>query len=198
MSKSDTTTEEARADTSKDRRDTIGMLARMAVRVTSGPFWQAVGVLLQDGVTKEAVEAEIYPGIGHYARPKQGANAESIVGYVGGPENPAIIATRDEDTRKRVAKIDQDETATFNTLALMHITKAGKILAYLAGHIADAVGLAKASELNNLRAFTVQQFAGAGHVHATPSGPTTATTPVVAPVATPTTDYPGTVVLKGQ
>jgi len=66
--------------------------------------------------------------------------------------------------------------------------------------VADAVGLAKASELNDLRAFVVQQFSAPGHTHTLVSGGTVTTgvAPVVLPVPAPATAYPGTVVLKGQ
>lgn len=203
MSSSDSTTEDFRAQNTVDRRNTIGMLRRMAITVTSGGFWQSVGVLLADGVTKETVDAPVFSGVGFTARPKQGSNAEDIIGYVGGSENPCIIATRDEDLRRRVfpknAPLGQDETAAFNTLAVLHI-KAGAILAYLVGQIANAVGLAKASEVNNLRAFVVQQFSAPGHTHTLVSGGTVTTgvVPVVLPVVVPATEYPGTTVLKGQ
>lgn len=198
MSSSDGTIEDVRAQTTTDRRNTIGMIRRMAVKLTRRPFWQVAGLLLLDRSTKEALNAEVFSGIGFYARPKEGANAEAILGFPGGPENPCIIGTRDEDVRKRVANIDADETAAFNSQAVLRITKAGKILAYLAGQVADAVGLAKASELNNLRAFVMQQFSGAGHGHAVSGAATTTTVPIVAPVAAPATPYPGTDVLKGQ
>jgi hypothetical protein len=58
--------------------------------------------------------------------------------------------------------------------------------------------LAKASELNDLRAFVMQQFSGAGHVHGVSGASTNATTPVVTPVEPPTASYPGTSVLKGK
>lgn len=198
MSSSDGTIEEARAKNTVDRRTFLNTLRRLRVSLTSETFWQGVGVLLIDRVTKQAVRAEVFSGIGFYARPHGAANTEMIVGYEGGAENPYVLATRDEDTRKRVAKIDKDETMAFNTLAVMHIVKAGQVLAYLAGHLADAVGLAKASELNNLRAFVMQQFSAPGHTHGVSGAVTNSVVPVVAPVAAPVSAYPGTTVLKGQ
>lgn len=196
MSRTDDTTADHRAQVGKANRDNLNMLRRMVVRVTSKPFWQAVGVLLLDGVTRETAQAEVFSGIGFYSRPKAGANAEAVIANLGGAvENGVIVATRDEDTRKRVAQIEQDETMAYNTTAVLHITKASKVLAYLAGHIADAVGLAKVSELNDLRAFVAAQFSGVGHSHAAPGGATTGTTPVG---SVPSTNYVGTTVLKGQ
>lgn len=199
MSSSNSTIEETRNHNSVDRRNAIGVIRRMTVRVTSKPFWQVVGALLLDGVTREVRESEVFSGVGFYARPKQGSNVDAIIGYEDGAQNPYIIATRDEGTRRKVAKdCAQDETMAFNTQALLHITKAGKVLAYLAGHLADAVGLAKASELNNLRAFVVQQFSAPGHTHGVSGAVTDSVVPVVLPVVAPTTAYPGTTVLKGQ
>lgn len=125
-SKTNDTTEESRGQVSTDRRDLLGTLRRMAITVTSRSFWQVIGVLLLDG-KRETVDAEVFSGIGFYARPAPGANTEAIIGNVGGAQNPAILATRDEDTRKRVAVLDQDETAMYNTLAITKCTKTGHI-----------------------------------------------------------------------
>lgn len=197
MSRTDDTTADRRAQVSKANRDNLNMLRRMVVRVTSKPFWQAVGVLLLDGATRETVAAEVFSNIGFYSRPKSGANAEAVVANLGGAaENGVIIATRDEDTRKRVAQLDQDETMAYNTLAGVKMTKAGKIFA--CAHGGTPVELALASELNNLRAFVMQQFSAPGHTHGVSGAVTNSVVPVVAPVAAPATAYPGTDVLKGQ
>jgi hypothetical protein len=197
-SDSDSTVEEARAKNTTDRRTFLNVIRRMKISLTSETFWQGVGVLLLDRQTKQTTRAEVFPGIGFFSRPHPAANAEEIVAYESGAENPYVVATRDEGTRRKVAKLDQDETAMFNTKAIFHATKAGNLLAYLAGHIADAVGLAKTSELNDLRAFVAQQFSGAGHVHAVSGSATTAVTPVILPVPIPSSDYTGTTVLKAQ
>jgi hypothetical protein len=202
MSTTDGSTKEWRDLLAPLQRGLLGMVRRMAVKLSSGVAWQVAGHLLMNSSSREAVLSEVFSGVGFYGRPKAGHRAEAIVLFAGGEAaNPVIVATRDEDSRAAVAgKVDEDETAVFNSQAILHVTKAGKVMAYLAGHIADAVGLAKASELNNLRAFVLQQFpaAGVGHVHATPSGPTTSTTAVVVPVGSPSSAYPGTDVLKGQ
>lgn len=202
MSHTDESTASLRDRTSPAARDALGMIRRMAITLTDGAFWQVVGHLLFDGVTREPKQVEPYTGVGFYSRPAPGSNAEAIVVHVGGAQNPAIVATRDEDLRKKVfpssAPMGQDEAAAFNTQAVMHV-KAGKVLTYLVGHIADAVGLAKASELNNLRAFVMQQFSGTpGHTHAVSGAATTTTVPVITPVVAPVTSYPGTTVLHGE
>lgn len=202
MSSSDSTIEEVRAQGSVDRRHLMGLVRRVALKLTSGPFWQAVGVLLIDRTTKETIRAEVFSGIGFASRPHPGSNAEAIAVHEGGAENPYFIATRDEDLRKKVfpanAPMQQDETAMFNTQVVSHITKAGKLLVHLLGQAASAVGLAKASELNDLRAFVVQQFSSPGHTHTVSGAATTAVVPVVLPVVLPVATYPGTSVLKGQ
>lgn len=192
----DYTTKDFRDQTSPETRDWRGMIRRVAISLTSAGTWQVIGHLLLDGKTREVRNAEVFGGVGFHARPPAGANAEGIVAFVGGAANPHLIATRDEDTRKKVANIEQDETMAYNTQVGVKMTKDGKIAA--CAHGATPVGLALESELNDLRAFIMQQFSGSGHVHAVSGGATTATTPVVLPVVAPTTDYPGTDVLRGQ
>lgn len=204
MSTIDDSIDEVRNRTSPRERDLSGMIRHMAIALTDGVFWQVAGHLLLDGLTRETKKAEPFSGVGFYSRPAPGSNAEAILVHVGGAENPTIVATRDEDLRKKVfpttAPMLQDEAATFNTKAMMYITSASKVIACLVGHAASAVGLAKTSELNNLRAFVVQQFSAPGHTHTLVSGGTVTTgvVPVILPVAAPASDYTGTTVLKGE
>jgi phage gp45-like len=115
---------DAREQTGTKNRHILNMLRRVAITVTRRPFWSTVGVLLLDGFTKETRDIEVFSGIGFYSRPAPGVRAEAIVAHVGSAENPAIIATRDEDTRKSVAKdVDQDETTIYNTKAIVHVKK---------------------------------------------------------------------------
>jgi hypothetical protein len=196
MSRTDDTTEDSRRGTGTPARELYGMLRRMVVTLTSKPFWQVVGVLLLDGVTKETVQAEAWPGVGYYSRPPTDGNPEAIVGHTGGAENPAIMATRDEKTRKRMAAIQANETAIFNGTVRLLIDKDGHILAQIPGGATKR--LAFVDELNALRAFVASQFAtGAGHIHATPSGPTTTIT-IAAGSTLPSTAYTGSDVLRSQ
>lgn len=192
MSRTDDTIAETRQQGSSDRRHLLGMLRRMVIKVTDGAFWQTLGLLLLDGVTPETVQAEVWPGIGFYARPSPSVNAEAIVGFVGGAQNPAILATRDEDTRKRVAKIDQNETMMFNTGAVVLVDKNNHV------HIRLANGTTKRlafnDDLNDLRSFVSDQFTAPGHTHAVAGAATTAVTPTT----TPPTAYSGTDVIRGQ
>lgn len=129
--------------TSAQARELAGKIRRMAVSVTNVlagagtttvSFWQVVGHLLLDNTTKETADAEVYSGVGFYARPPAGANAEAIVAFPGGPANPAIVASRDEATRKKVAgACGQDETFVFNSQVAIRFTASGLIQAYLVG-----------------------------------------------------------------
>lgn len=198
------TSAEWREGTDTPARRLAGLVRRMAVTVTSATFWQVVGHLLFDNRTKETLDAEVFSGGGFYWRPKAGANAEAIVVFPGGPENPVIVGLRDEDLRKKMAQLDQDEAAMVNTQAGVFITSDGFVEARQDG--GTGVGLAKVSELNNLRAeyerllaFVNAQFTGAGHVHGVSGATTNSTLPV--PPAPPTSapaPYAGTQVLLGE
>jgi len=196
MSSTDETIDERRGRTSPRQREIAGVLRRMELRVTDGAMWQVIGHLLLDSKTKESLEVEPFINVGFYARPPVGTNAEAIVGFIAGYQSPVILGTRDEDTRKQVAQIAQDEAIAYNTKAVLHIDKDGNIHARLANGTTRK--LAFADEVNNLRAFTMQQFSGVGHGHPAPGGATTGTVPIVTPVSAPATAYLGTSVLKGQ
>ncbi len=125
MSNTDDTIEERRRITSTEARGIAGLVRHMAIKLTEGVIWRVVGHILLDNKTKETKDANLFGAIGFHSRPKAGANAEALVVHPGGAANPAIVGTRDEDTRKRVAKLDQDETATFNSLTIVHHTNEG-------------------------------------------------------------------------
>lgn len=138
MSRSDDTTADYRRATGTENRAALNMLRRLVVKVTSGTFWQMVGMILLDQVTKETPQAEVFSGVGFYARPAPGANAEAIVGAIGGAENPVIIATRDEGLRKKMAQLDQNETAIYNSLATVVIKKTGIVEIRLGAGVAQS------------------------------------------------------------
>ena len=109
------------------RRALAGSLRRMAVKLTAGGVWQVAGHILF-GSDRETRQAELWPGIGIFARPPKGSSsAEAIVANAGGQNNPAIVATRDEETRKKVDDLVDDEGALYNTLARVYVTKDGNI-----------------------------------------------------------------------
>lgn len=119
-----------------EARNALGMIRRMAVTLTSRAFWQVAGHRLLDG-TIETRDAEVFSGVGFYARPPADGNPEAIVAFVGGAGSPIVIAVRDEKTRQAVAgAIAAGETAVFNSSSLVLIKADGTI------EIRSAAGLA--------------------------------------------------------
>lgn len=127
MSSSDDTVDDFRYQTSHDRRAALAQARRMAVTLTSSSIWQVTGHLLLDNRTPETRQPDAYNGIGFYARPHQGSQAEAIVLFIGGPENPVVVATRDEALRAAVADLDEDETAMFNRSTIVLCKKDGTV-----------------------------------------------------------------------
>ncbi len=126
MSYTDNSTRQWRDETSPAQRDARGMVRRFVVNLTTGTLWRTVGHLLLAGA-RELHDAEVFSGVGFYARPKVGHNAEAVVVFPGGAANPIIIATRDEDARKAMAKLNADETAVFNSTTVIVIKKDGTV-----------------------------------------------------------------------
>lgn len=183
MSYTDSSVEELRQEISREFRELKASVRRLSVSITRGVMWTLRGHILADG-KRESVQAEVFSGVGFYSRPAPGVNAEAIVAHIGGAaSNPAIVATRDEDTRKRVAPLDQDETAMFNTLTIVQCVKTGKIEARAVG--GAAIPLATLVDLQNHKTWD------ASHTHPAPGGATGV--PAVAPP-----DPVGTTVLMGQ
>lgn len=104
-----------------------GAIRRMAIGVTSRALWQLVGIKNADG-TSETIEAELFGGIGIFARPPAGAKPEAIAVMIGGGNTPAIVGVRDEKTRAAVVgSLKEGETAIYNALALIVIKADGTI-----------------------------------------------------------------------
>lgn len=108
-----------------------GSIRRMAITLTSDILWQLVGFRLPDG-SEEVAKAEAFTGIGFYARPPsrppRSRSAEALVVSVVDATTPIIVAVRDEETRAKVAGgIDEDETAVFNSQAMMRFRRDGTI-----------------------------------------------------------------------
>lgn len=152
------TTKEWRELTSTHARELAGKVRRMAIGMTNvlagvgtttASFWQVVGHLLLDNTTQETADAEAFSGIGFYARPPAGANAEAIVAFPGGPSSPVVVASRDEATRKAVAGAAlQDETFVFNSKVAIRCTASGLVQVYLVGGPVP-VQLALKSDVDN-------------------------------------------------
>ncbi len=189
MSAIDNTTREWRAETSAERRGELGKIRRMVVALSSGVFWQTVGHLLFDNVTHETRDAEVFSGVGFYSRPKAGHNTEAVVVFAGGSSNPIIIATRDEDARKAIANLAEDESAVFNSSTIIIVKANGTV--EIRSATGTALSLATKADLDALAGKV------SGHVHQVvcPSGGGT----VVSAAATGSTPAAlGTTVLKAQ
>jgi len=78
-------------------RNLAGMIRRMRVKFSEGTLWQLAGI------PKEDPRAEVFPGIGIYARPPKSGSPEVIVVQIGGAKSFAVAALRDEVTRQAVA-----------------------------------------------------------------------------------------------
>lgn len=170
--------------TNPDKRSLRSMVRRLAVVATSRVLWQLTGVRNLDGTT-EALSVEVFPGIGFYARPPAGSKPEAVVVNVGGANAPAIVATRDEQTRKAVADLAEDEAAMFNSTGGVFVKADGTIEARsVAG---TAVALATKADVDNLKAWLV------AHTHAgvTTGVGTSAVAALTPPVVTGTTKLRG-------
>lgn len=170
-------------DTDPTLRSLRGMVRRLAITATARVLWQLSGVRNLDGST-EAMSVEVFPGIGFYARPPAQARAEAIVVNAGGANAPAVVATRDEDTRKAVADLAEDEAAMFNSQAVVHVTGAHVDVRTPGG---TAVALATLADVEALRTFVGSLLVGgAGSAAASALPGYTSTAPA------------GTTVLRGE
>lgn len=159
-----------------------GALRRMAITATHGAIWRLAGYRMPNGTT-ETMPAEVFSGIGFFARPPKGADAEAAVVNIGGATAPVIVATRDEATRRAVAgAIADDETAVHNSKAIMIIKADGTIEARSPGGIAQP--LATLADVQALRDYVANLLVGGSGSAAAPPGL----------VPTPT----GTTKLKGE
>ncbi|HEY6179067.1 MAG TPA: hypothetical protein VIX73_31655 [Kofleriaceae bacterium] len=174
------TSKDWRNFTSTQMRQLAGTVRRMAVGVTNvlsgvgtttASFWQVVGHLLLDNTTRETADAEVFSGVGFYARPPAGANAEAIVAFPGGPSNPVVVASRDEATRKKsVGAANQDETYVYNSQVVLRLSNSGLIQAFLIGG-PTPVALALLSDVQGVVS------AYNGHTHAVAGGTAAAVVP---------------------
>lgn len=184
---------------SPSTRNLFGRIRRFALGVTSRVKWQIIGHRLLDRKL-EAKEAELFGGIGLFARPSSGSKAEAIVVGLGDDgAAPAIVGVRDEGTRAAVVEelggVDEDETVLFNSATVVYCKSTGVVEVRTPGGAAFA--LAKASELQAL----ASDFYA--HIHAASGAPTSGPMPSFvlpdppSPVMT-TPGFPGTTVLKGE
>jgi phage gp45-like len=101
-------------------------LRRLAVSLTSRVFWQLLGYKSHEA-KQPTTDAEVFSGIGFYARPLTTDKAEAILASIGDARHSVIIATRNEDVRKQIAQLEPDETAIFTSLSTVVIKADGTI-----------------------------------------------------------------------
>ena len=88
-------------------RKVAGMVRKMMVLFTAKGIWELEGFR----ALKERVRAEVFQGVGFWARPPANAKIQAIVVSVGDSDNPVVIAIRDERTRQAVANALADDEA---------------------------------------------------------------------------------------
>lgn len=185
------------ADVGPDAVRSMGLVRRMAISLTTKVLWQLVGFRLPGG-DSETLPADPFTGIGHYARPPAGSKPEAIAVMVGDAKTPVIVAVRDEQTRAAVAGgLTEDETAVFNSQAIIYIKADGTIEARTAD--GTAVSLATKHDLQILRAALASAVIslGAGGA-ATVNVEADATVALMVPPVVPPTWPVGTTKLKGE
>lgn len=165
-----------------DRRSLVGAIRRMAIKLTSKALWQLVGHTLPDGRT-ETRNADVFSGIGFYARPAADDRPEAIVLFPGASAGaPVVVATRNEDARKAIeavlnagAGLAEGEAVVYGAGALIHIKADGTVEIRTPG--GAAVPLATKADIDAVATFLKKQFDTAlGHTHASVGAPPTAGT----------------------
>ncbi len=125
-----------------------GSIRRMAISLTAKTLWQLVGFRI--GTKTETLPAETFLGIGFHARPSSSGKPEAIVLMVNGQDAPVVVAVRDEKTRAAIAgALLEDETAMFNTQAIVVAKADGSIEARSAAGV--ALPLATKADLTALK-----------------------------------------------
>lgn len=121
-----------------------GLVRRMAVTLTGTAtaarlLWQVTGVRMLDG-KQEIQTVEMFGGIGIAARPPTSGKPEVIV--IGAAESAVAIAARDAKTQQATAgALKVDETALFNSQALVYVKDNGTIEARTAAGAAVPLAL---------------------------------------------------------
>jgi hypothetical protein len=103
------------------------MARRLTVMRSDDVKWQVRGVRGGSG-GDEVFDAEPFTGIGWYARAPADGTPESVMLSLGGTKHPALIAQRDEETRRKSASdLDEGEGAGFNAVVRIVFRKDGTI-----------------------------------------------------------------------
>lgn len=123
-----------------------GAIRRMAITLTTKALWQLAGFRQADGTTETRM-AEVFSGIGFYARPPSSGSPEAVVTMLGADSaSPVVVATRDEATRAAVAGgLAADETMVFTSQAVVYVKADGTI--EIRSHNGSAQSLATNADL---------------------------------------------------
>ena len=176
------TTAELKREQGPEARSNASRLRRLAIGITSRVFWQLVGYKSHESKTP-TTDAEPFTGIGFYARPRSTDRAEAVLASIGDARHSVIIATRNEDVRKQIANLEEDETAIFTSQSTVVIKADGTI------EIRSANGVAL--PLPTLQ--EIASFISAYNLHVHTETGTVTTVPTVL-VSAPS----GTTVLKAE
>lgn len=134
-------------ETGPTQRLLRGMIRKLVVTLSDGARWQFLGQRGGQG-GDEVITAEPFTGIGFYSRPPADGKPEAIAVAVGGAKHLAVVATRDEETRRKVAgDLDEGETQIHSTGAIVRV-KESKIEARTAS--GNAAPVATLQDLRNL------------------------------------------------
>lgn len=200
--------------TTRDFRNRLGgpaldlrnALRRMVIAATDSFLWALDG-FEDDAGNVEREEAEVFAGIGFYARPAAGAEGpEAIVIKVGGQSgHPAVVATRDERALQAyeaaAGGVGPGEVVVFNEDAAVRLTDEGQIHASTPGGPVDQ--LATKADIDALIATVNALIAKFNeHTHTVPivgaAGTTASTTPLPPTPADPADPASCTQILRAE
>jgi len=199
------------------------MVRRVAIAASQGGAWALEGYLVPDlrgggGFSTEGEgdePAEAFQGIGIYARPAPGDNAEAIALQVGGEaDHPVLAAMRNEAARQRYLEafdeLGEGELAVFNSAGsarvlvradgTIEITAASGQEVLIASNGGTPEPLATKADVDALAAH-VDGHRHAGALGGTGSAPALTSPPTNSVGGAPTDTAPdagGTLVVKGE
>lgn len=181
-----------RGEASRAAAAAWGAVRRMAVTLTAKALWQLAGFNLGDGNT-ETFNAELFTGVGVYARPPSSGKPEAIVVSVGAAKTMVIVGIRDEATRAAVAGgLAEDETMVFNSQVVLYMKSDGTIEARAAS--GAAVPLALKSDVDSLASYVDNTLV----LMVATTGTATAQTGTATVATSHAPSAAGTSILKGQ
>ncbi|MFA9269824.1 MAG: phage baseplate assembly protein, partial [Baekduiaceae bacterium] len=122
-----------------------GLVRRVIVAATGvDGLWKLLGFEAEDGAREGFEGVEVFPGIGFASRPGSGGKPEVVILNIGADAgHPVVVASRD---RSLEVELDEDETAVFNSQAVIKFKKDGTV--EIRGRDGDAVGVVHADGID--------------------------------------------------